>query len=126
MKETRQSAIELKEVDADAFQLILDYAYTGEVEVTTENVQDLLSAANFLQMANLRDACCEFLEAQLEPGNCLGIRSFADVHGCGELARRTDRFICQRFVEVVKSDEFLNLQWTEAKKLLSRDEIQVL
>lgn len=125
MKETRQSTIELKGVDADGFRLILDYAYSGEVEVTTENVQDLLSAANFLQMANLRDACCDFLEGQLEPGNCLGIRSFADVHGCGDLARRTDRFICQRFVEVVKSEEFLNLQWTEAKKLLSKDEIQV-
>ncbi len=50
--------------------------YTAQVEVTEENVQSLLPAANLLQLTDVRDACCDFLQAQLHPTNCLGIRRF--------------------------------------------------
>ena len=43
-------------------------------QVTEENVQSLLPAANLLQLGDVRDACCEFLQSQLHPTNCLGIR----------------------------------------------------
>jgi hypothetical protein len=46
------------------------------VEVTEENVQSLLPAANLLQLTDVRDACCDFLQAQLHPTNCLGIRRY--------------------------------------------------
>jgi hypothetical protein len=36
--------------------------------------QTLLPAANLLQLTDVRDACCEFLLAQLHPTNCLGIK----------------------------------------------------
>ena len=42
--------------------------------MTEENVQILLPAANLLQLNDVRDACCEFLQRQLHPTNCLGIR----------------------------------------------------
>ena len=60
----------------------------SEVEVTEDNVQSLLPAANLLQLTDVRDACCEFLQSQLHPTNCLGIRSFADIHGCIDLLTR--------------------------------------
>jgi hypothetical protein len=44
--------------------------------VTEENVQSLLPAANLLQLTDVRDACCDFLQAQLHPTNCLGIRRY--------------------------------------------------
>ena len=125
MRESRQETIELKSIDPDAFETILDYAYTGEVVVSDENVQDLLPAASMLQIESLRDACCKFLEEQIEPGNCLGIGSFADVHGCVELVEEVDRFVCRRFVDVARCEEFLGLGWEDAKGLLMKDGLQV-
>ena len=39
-----------------------------KVEVTEENVQTLLPAANLLQLNDVRDACCEFLLVRI--GDC--------------------------------------------------------
>ena len=42
-------------------------------------MQSLLPAANLLQLGDVRDACCEFLQSQLHPTNCLGIRWLHEV-----------------------------------------------
>lgn len=60
-------------------------------------LQVLLPAANLLQLSDVRDACCDFLQSQLHPTNCLGIRAFADLHGCIELLANAETFIEQHF-----------------------------
>ena len=59
--------------------------------------QILLPAANLLQLTDVKDACCEFLVTQLHPSNCLGIRAFADLHGCLELLALADKYTVQHF-----------------------------
>lgn len=60
-------------------------------------LQVLLPAANLLQLADVRDACCDFLQSQLHPSNCLGIRAFADLHSCLDLLGNAEAFIEQHF-----------------------------
>lgn len=60
-------------------------------------LQVLLPAANLLQLTDVRDACCDFLQAQLHPTNCLGIRAFADLHGCLDLLNHAESYIEQHF-----------------------------
>lgn len=84
-------------VDHTALQLLVEYVYTSTVVVTEENVQVLLTAANLLQLTDVRDACCDYLQSQLDPSNCLGIRDFADLHGCVELFNTADSYIEQHF-----------------------------
>ena len=57
----------------------------------------LLPAANLLQLSDVKDACCEFLVTQLHPSNCLGIRAFADLHGCLDLLSLADKYTSQHF-----------------------------
>ncbi len=59
--------------------------------------QTLLPAANLLQLVEVRDACCDFLQSQLHPSNCLGIRAFADLHACQELLHYSQSYIEQHF-----------------------------
>lgn len=78
--------------------------------MTEDNVQSLLPAANLLQLTDVRDACCEFLQSQLHPTNCLGIRAFADLHGCLELLTSTESYIERHFTEVTNNARFLHIQ----------------
>lgn len=50
-------------------------------------------------MNHVIDACCTFLEQQLEAGNAIGIASFAQQHGCMDLYRKANTFIEQHFSE---------------------------
>lgn len=61
------------------------------------SMQMLLPAANLLQLTEVRDACCDFLQSQLHPSNCLGIRAFADLHACTELLSYSQTYTEQHF-----------------------------
>lgn len=55
-------------------------------------LQVLLPAASLLQLMDVRKNCCDFLQSQLHPTNCLGIRAFADVHACAELLQQANAY----------------------------------
>ncbi|XP_075230806.1 kelch protein isoform X2 [Lycorma delicatula] len=124
-EESKRDRIVLQSIDSQALQLLVDYVYTSEVHVTEDNVQVLLPAANLLQLTDVRDACCDFLQAQLHPTNCLGIRAFADLHGCLELLSTSETYIEQHFPEVVECEEFLTLSHHQVSKLICSDRLTV-
>lgn len=124
-EESRQDRITLQNVDFQALQLLVEYVYTSLVEVNEENVQVLLSAANLLQITDVRDACSDYLQTQLDASNCLGIRAFADLHGVLELTNYADSYIEQHFHEVILFDEFLNLSNEQVINLIRNDRIAV-
>lgn len=73
----------------------------------------------------VKQACCEFLESQLDPSNCLGIRDFAETHNCVDLMQAAEVFSQKHFPEVVQHEEFILLSQGEVEKLIKCDEIQV-
>ena len=58
----------------------------------------LLPAANVLQLEYVINACAEFLQKQLDASNCIGIRSFADLHNCTELLSSSEALIKKQFL----------------------------
>uniref|UniRef100_A0A182MQG3 BTB domain-containing protein n=1 Tax=Anopheles culicifacies TaxID=139723 RepID=A0A182MQG3_9DIPT len=124
-EESRQDRITLQGVDPRALQLLIEYVYRAVVEVTEDNVQILLTAANLLQLTDVRDACCDYLQTQLDPSNCLGIRDFADIHGCIDLLNYAETYIEQHFSEVVQFDEFVNLTSDQVAHLIKSDRLSV-
>lgn len=62
----------LQELDERAVETIVDFFYSGEIEISENNVQDLLPVTCVLQVQSVQQACCEFLRRQLSSENCLG------------------------------------------------------
>ncbi|XP_044764254.1 kelch-like protein 17 [Coccinella septempunctata] len=125
MKEQSLPEIQIHDLDATAVGLLLDYAYTGKINITPDNVQVLLPASSALQMQDVREACCKFLLKQLHPTNCLGIRSFADTHSCKELHMKSHVFALQNFQQVVGTEEFLLLPFQEVEELISNSHLNI-
>ena len=75
--------------------------------------------------SDVKEACCEFLLNQLHPTNCLGIKSFADLHGCLELLAATNVYIESHFSEVLDCDEFYALDHMQVYDLIASDTITV-
>uniref|UniRef100_A0A8C6Q3A4 Kelch-like protein 20 n=1 Tax=Nothobranchius furzeri TaxID=105023 RepID=A0A8C6Q3A4_NOTFU len=104
--------------------------YFRRQQVTVQNqhlqlILTLLPAACLLQLAEIQEACCEFLKRQLDPSNCLGIRAFADTHSCRELLRIADKFTQHNFQEVMESEEFMLLPANQLIDIISSDELNV-
>ena len=83
--EASQEEIELKTMDPDALLALIDYCYTGCLELNEDTVETILATAQHLLLTEVVVFCCEYLIKQLHPSNCLGIQAFADVHGCAGL-----------------------------------------
>lgn len=126
MAESRQKQVTIQDVDEKAMEQLIDFAYTAKIKIDESNVQTILPAACLLQLLEIQQACCEFLKKQLDPTNCLGIKSFADTHACTELLRIADLFTLHNFQDVIDSEEFLLLPVEELCELLTSDELNVI
>ena len=126
LSESRQDVVELRDQDPPAVDQLIKFMYTGTVEVAESNVQQLLPAANMLQLVEVRDACCDFLKQQLDPSNCLGFMRFADLHSCRELLAESQLYAQKNFPQVRESEEFISLSHRDICDLISSNELGVV
>ncbi|XP_006871369.1 PREDICTED: kelch-like protein 4 [Chrysochloris asiatica] len=123
--EAKQKEIKMEGVDPNALNSLVQYAYTGVLQLKEETIESLLAAACLLQLTQVIEVCSNFLIKQLHPSNCLGIRSFGDAQGCMELLNVAHKYTMENFIEVIKNQEFLLLPANEMSKLLCSDDINV-
>ena len=125
MKENREGIVRFEEISAAVMEDVLDFIYTGSVEVTQENSKDLIAAANYLLIPGLKKLSSRFLERQMSESNCISTFYFAEMYQCDELIANTRKFIHANFASVAEMDEFLNLEAKEVERWISSDEISV-
>ncbi len=125
MAESKQREITINGIDADTLESIVDYAYTANIKITEDNVQLLLPAASILQFEEIRQVCSDFMLHRLSTDNCLGVRIFAEIHGCPHLESAASVFSQSHFPEVSKKEEFLNFTVDQLKELMSKDQLNV-
>ena len=125
MAESRQKQVTLQGIDANAFDSIMGLIYEGQIRITTENVQSILSTASIFHIDHLKQACSEFLQNHLSPHNCLGIKSFAEVHGCRKLSLAALRHGLLHFSKVSTGEEYLRLRLDQMLEFLGRDDLKV-
>ncbi|XP_045512605.1 kelch-like ECH-associated protein 1B isoform X3 [Pieris brassicae] len=125
LKECEMSRVRLQGVCPSAMAWLVYFMYTGKVRITEVTVCQLLPAATMFQISNVIDACCAFLERQLDPLNAIGIANFAEQHGCVELKQKANQFIERNFIQVCQEEEFLQLTAPEIINLIRKDELNV-
>ena len=125
MAESKQNKIVINGVEAPMIKKLIDYAYTSEVLITKSNVQSLLSAANLLEILPVRDACCCFMDRNMDETNCIGIHCFAEVHACSELQEKAKTFTLRFFPEVCRQEEILKLNQAKLIEFIKDDYLTV-
>ncbi|XP_078449578.1 kelch-like protein 38 isoform X1 [Lampetra planeri] len=122
-REGLEDSVRLGSVPARTLASLLDFAYTGEVSISEENVGELLQAASMLHFREVEGACCSFLERQLSPQNCLSLMALADTFGCPGLCGRARAMALSRFREVAESGAALALTGEELARYLEDDQL---
>ncbi|KPM04163.1 kelch-like protein 1 [Sarcoptes scabiei] len=125
LAESRQTEVVIRDIDEQAMESLIDFAYSSQIVIEESNVQTLLPAACLLQMIEIQEVCCQFLRRELDPSNCLGIRSFADTHACQDLLHYADKFTQEYFQEVIENEEFLLLPVNQLIDIISADELNI-
>ncbi|XP_048774657.1 kelch-like protein 3 isoform X2 [Ostrea edulis] len=125
MKESREKEIKIDGMSPDIMKQLVDFAYTADISITQENAQQLLSAANLVQIHTIIQACCNFLEGEMDPSNCLGIHCFAEAHVCDELSDKARQYVIQHFTQVARQEEILLLPKEKLIEFISQNDLNV-
>ena len=65
MKENREGIVPFEEISGAVMEDVLEFIYTGSVEVTQENSKDLIASANFIVIPGLTKLSGRFLERRM-------------------------------------------------------------
>lgn len=91
----------------DAFQLLLNYMYTGAVVIDKSTVSELLRLANHFLVAKLKNYCAEYLDRILDASNCLMVKEMAEKYNLTVLLKNASTFIHNHITDVLKQGEIL-------------------
>ena len=125
LNESRQDTIIIYEVDSKSMLQVIKYAYTGRLEITKTNAQNLLAASSLFQISPIHRACAKYMETQLDTTNCIGIHYFASIHNCSELKTKAREHIEKTFTEVSQGEEFLALSHEKVAETIASNELNV-
>lgn len=125
-QEAINARVVLHDVSPWIMKRILDYVYSGKLEVTLENAQDYLRTGHMLDYPAIVQVCSELLAEHLHTSNCLGIKEFASMFGCVELERLAYDFATENFATVVdRGEELSELSLESLVGYLSSDNIDI-
>ena len=125
MKENREGIVRFEEISGSVLEDVLEFIYTGTVDVTQENAEELIAAGNYLIIPSLKTISGRFLEREMSSINCISTFYLAEKYECDELITNSRLFIHKNIVAVAKLDEFLLLEAKEIERWISSDEITV-
>ena len=125
-QEAINAHITLHDVSPWIMKRILEYIYSGELEISLDSALDYLKTGHLLQYPDIVDACCELLSQHLHPNNCLGIKELASLYGCKQLEQAAYNYILEHFTSVVdKSEELAQLSHSSLVTYLSADNVDI-
>ena len=131
MKETNQEVIELRDesMSSETFKQIIEFIYSGHLRINSENVFQVLAAADHLQVTSVLQECSDFLKRELLQDK-LDVRWYcylceiAEKYGLSELTDAAEGKMALNYQDICESKEFLTYMSTEKLfSLLSRDDL---
>jgi len=125
MRESREECVELKGVTASGLTVVVDFAYTGRLELTTDNVEDVLSAASHLQVSVAVELCSKYLETALTVFNCTDILNLAQMYALTPTQDKAMAFMMDNFEVVSTSEQFNKLTHSQLASMLMSNSLRV-
>ena len=106
LRERYQNTVEIKEFDGPAIKAIIDFIYSEKIDIDANNVMVLLSAADFLQVDDVKNLCFGFLETSLTVDNCFDVVKASVLYSSTSSLKQTYQFISDNFDELFRADNF--------------------
>lgn len=124
MKEKNQNEVKIKLVTGDSLKLLVDFCYTGQIEINSKNIMDLLAATTMFRFEKIQEKCANFLRKQLFANSktSLYILLIAEMYSFTELAQESLRILCKHFSIVSKLPYFNEIDFDCLKQILDNDE----
>ena len=104
MKEKYENSLTIHNISTKSMQTIIDFMYTGKIVIDNGNVMDLLSAADYLLMDEVKKYCFAFLASVLNIENCFEVLSKAQLYKNYSLECNVYAYISDNFANLIEAN----------------------
>nr|KAF6316112.1 influenza virus NS1A binding protein [Pipistrellus kuhlii] len=105
----RVSHVKFDDLNPEAVEVLLNYAYTAQLKADKELVKDVYSAAKKLKMDRVKQVCGDYLLSRMDVTSCISYRNFASCMGDSRLLNKVDAYIQEHLLQISEEEEFLKL-----------------
>ncbi|XP_055329943.1 kelch-like protein diablo [Paramacrobiotus metropolitanus] len=124
-KDSAEPAFQLRNIDSHTLNELVKYAYTLDLSLDGDNVQCILEAAEFLQMAAVASLCWEYVEDHLQLSDCLDIHALASNHHNSHMIEASLGLIRRHFLHFTQRPDFLQMDAQQLIALIAADDVDV-
>ncbi|KAJ5069005.1 pep-cterm sorting domain-containing protein [Anaeramoeba ignava] len=125
MKEFQENKMILKDVSSSILFPILNYFYSGKIEINLENaIQILLFSSKYL-IDELIEVSSNFIKNNLQIETIVDILKLSESMNLNHLLDFSYQFISENFKEFIKTSFFLELEENHLNSILLNDEISI-
>ncbi len=105
--------LQIEGITFNALKVIVSYFYTGYINITEENIKDVMPACKTLNLASASAICDAFASEMINPGNCIGLYKMAMAHDFQDLSVKALLIMQKNFSAVLSGREFFAISETD-------------
>ncbi|KAJ5079457.1 hypothetical protein M0811_04478 [Anaeramoeba ignava] len=125
MKEYQENKLILKDVSSSILFSILNYLYSGKIEINLENAIQILIFSSKYLIDELIEISSKFIKKNLQFETIVDVLKLSESMNFNELLDFSYQFIFKNFEEFIKTSFFLELEENHLNLILSNDEILI-
>ena len=111
--------VNLGNLDPSSVMELIDFVYTGNLEITSENIKSIMTTAGFLGMQNVKNSCVQLVvESMLNVNNCIGWKHLAVEMGDKDFSEKCDQFMRDNVAAVIRSPQVATIPQLSINLLL--------
>lgn len=130
MEESNKREIHLPSIDTYILEIIIQYMYSGELNINGDNVMALLEISNLFEMVDIVSQCCCKLIEDLNVENCLHIRDYAEKFStrseCAKLFSAADAYLQNYFLDICQTNAYYSLEFNSLFCILKKHDLCVI
>ena len=99
--------IDMNDVSDSSLVSIINFAYNGWIDITDDNVEELVITADKYNIIPIIKRCQHYLWLRLDSENCFEIYLLSYFYNCYELMAKTEDYIIDnKLLDQIKDDSF--------------------
>ena len=107
MEESSQSVIRLPNQDAEVFETLVRFMYTGQLRLHKDNVQELIKMADYYALETVKEGVGDWIgKCLVDMTNVVKFIIFANTHNVQTLSKYCHRFMLGNAKDIFFSKEF--------------------
>jgi len=119
MQERYKDTVEIENFDGNAIKMLVEYMYGETIYIRSDNVMQVLAAANYLRLIKAKNACVEFLQKGLTVDICLEALIAYDQLCPNENLDHIFHFVSKHFDVVYHQERLTELTKNQLASLLA-------